>query len=225
MSILQQSYFQFFQELRENNTKEWFLKNKTRYEKDVKFPFINLLKAISEDMQDSEPYLIGIDPNKFIFRIHKDLRFSKDKKPYKEYMTALLSPFGTKDKTYPGHYMEISCEKIIIAGGVYWFEYKNMLERVRYKISDNGDIFSKLVNEPSFIKNFGGIVGKKNKKLPKDLMDAMETQPLIANNQFYWWKELPSSKALEDNFVNTLKNYFVSAQKLNTFFIDSMHRV
>jgi uncharacterized protein (TIGR02453 family) len=223
MSILQQSYFQFFQELRENNTREWFQENKTRYEKEVKLPFRDLLKAIAEEMQDSEPYLIGMDPNKFIFRIHKDLRFSKDKKPYKEHMTALLSPFGTRDKIYPGHYIEISCEKIIIAGGAYWFEDKNMLERVRYKILDKRDIFSKLVNEKTFIKNFGGIVGKKNKKLPKELMDASDIEPLIANNQFYWWKELPSSKALDDNFVCTVKNYFVSAQKLNAFFIDIMY--
>ena len=49
-------------------------------------------------------------------------------------------------------------------------------------------------------------------------------EPLIANNQFYWWKEIASKEALEDNFISTLKNYFVSAQKLNAFFIDIMYR-
>src|SRR5690606_20290726 len=95
-------YTQFCNELEGNNHKLWVDENRDRYENFVKKPFDNLIKDLLNETK------IDISHSKCIFRINRDVRFSKDKSLYKLNRSAIVSPFGTKDKSYPGMYFEIN---------------------------------------------------------------------------------------------------------------------
>jgi uncharacterized protein (TIGR02453 family) len=215
--MLQQSYFDFFQDLAQNNEREWFLSQKKRYETVAKEPFIHLVEQVVAALSDSEPELSLIPSKQMLFRINKDVRFSKDKRPYKEHLSASIGRFGTKDKLYPGHYLQLSSGESFIAGGAYFFEEKETLLRVRRYIMDNLEEFDGLINDPNFIKKWGKIQGKANKRMPEEFKEALDSQPLIANTQFYWAANLDGKMALRPDFAEILKTYFVAAQPLNEF--------
>jgi uncharacterized protein (TIGR02453 family) len=221
-TMLKQSYFDFFEELAKNNNRDWFTAEKKRYEKEVKEPFIQLVEAIVESLHDTEPDLSLIPAKQMLFRINRDIRFSKDKRPYKEHMSASIGRFGTKDKIYPGHYMHIAPHETFIAGGAYWFEEKTMLNRVRNFIAQYPDRFAELIDNQAFKSKFGEIKGEKNKRMPPEFVEDVKRQPLIANTQFYWSIALSPKDALKSNFVEILRGYFETAQPLNNFLVEAM---
>jgi uncharacterized protein (TIGR02453 family) len=221
--MLKQSYFDFFEELSKNNDREWFTANKKRYEKDAKEPFITLVEAIVASLHDTEPDLSLIPAKQMLFRINRDIRFSKDKRPYKEHMSASIGRFGTKDKIYPGHYMHIAPHETFIAGGAYWFEEKTMLYRVRNFIAQYPERFAELIDNQAFKSTFGEIKGEKNKRMAPEFVEDVKRQPLIANTQFYWSIALTPKDALKPNFVEILRGYFETAQPLNNFLIEAMY--
>ncbi len=221
--MLSQAYFDFFEELSRNNDREWFNANKKRYEKDVKEPFLRLVEAIVASLNDTEPDLALIPSKQMLFRINRDIRFSKDKRPYKEHMSASVGRFGTKDKLYPGHYFHINVQETFLAGGAYWFEEKEMLLRVRRYIMDNHERFLGLLNDPNFAGKWESIQGDKNKRLIPEFAEFVGIQPLVANTQFYWGKKLEPKMALQDDFVEILRGYFEAAQPMNQFFVEAMY--
>ena len=221
--MLQQSYFDFFSELAQNNDRDWFLANKTRYESIAKEPFLALVEQVVAALADSEPELSLIPSKQMLFRINRDARFSKDKRPYKEHLSASIGRFGTKDKLYPGHYLQLSAGESMIAGGAYFFEEKETLLRVRRYIADNAETFAELINDKNFKQKWGTIQGKQNKRMPEEFKIALETQPLIANTQFYWAAKVDISMAMRPDFVEILRGYFEAAQPLNVFLREAIY--
>ena len=118
MKYFSSDYLQFFKDLAPNNNKEWFDINRKRYEEVVREPFkvfiTDLIDELSKD--DSE---IQITQKEAIFRINRDVRFAKDKTPYKMSNSAIISKGGRKDKSYPGVYIELGPEKLGVYGGVF----------------------------------------------------------------------------------------------------------
>jgi uncharacterized protein (TIGR02453 family) len=224
MAILQPDYFDYFKDLAKNNNTVWFNENKKRYEKSAKEPFLALIEAVVAALNDTEPDLGLVPTKQMLFRINRDIRFSKDKRPYKENLAASIGRFGTKDKIYPGHYLQMGVSECFLAGGAYWFEEKEMLNRVRHFIADNPERFQNLLNEKAFSEKWTTIQGEKNKRLPNaDLTEAAAEQPLIYNTQFYWSATFDSQLALQDNFVDILRGYFEAAQNMNQFLIEAMY--
>lgn len=224
MTHLTPAYFSFFRELANNNSSEWFNANKPRYETDVKLPFLNFLVTLVELLKDSEPDLQNVEPKKMLFRINRDIRFSKDKRPYKEHLAASVSKFGTKDKMYPSHYIHVGVEEIFIAGGAYFFEQKEMLQNVRYYIFEHNAEFEKRTHSPDFKKYWGVIQGEKNKRFTPELQEMIDVQPFIANTQFYWSHTFKSDEALKDNFAERIAQHFRAAQPMNLFLAKAIYR-
>ena len=222
--MIKQNFFNFFEALAQNNEREWFNAQKKTYEKDVKEPFLTLIEAIQAALLPTEPELALVAPKSMLFRINRDIRFSKDKRPYKEYISASIARFGTKDKIYPGHYLQIGAAETFVAGGAYFFEEKEMLNRVRYFIGDNLEEFEQIIGNQDFIKHFGEIKGEKNKRMPNsELTELVKLQPLIANTQFYWAANLTKETVLRPDFVAILRGYFEAAQPLNQFLVRAMY--
>ena len=151
MKYFTKKFTQFFIDLAPNNNKEWFDVNRKRYEIDVKKPFEIFISDLLERAKEVDTTIM-ISYKEAIFRINKDVRFSKDKEPYKLNRSAIISSVGTKDKSIPGLYLEITPEEVGIYGGLYMPD-KNQLHRVReeiaskdvpagkaYKIFDESDI-------------------------------------------------------------------------------------
>ncbi len=117
---------QFFRGLSRNNRREWFLPRKPLFEKKVKEPMRQLVDALNAALHDFAPEY-ETDPDKAIFRIYRDVRFSKDKKPYKEQIAATFHRHGSMSHGQGGYYVAISHKSVAVGGGVYMPEPPQLL--------------------------------------------------------------------------------------------------
>lgn len=216
MAYFTQDTLDFFTELKANNHKEWFEENKKRYEQSVKKPFKAFVSELLLRLRALDPLILE-DASQAIFRINHDVRFSKDKTPYKTHMAAVLSRSGRKAEN-PGFYLMIDDQKLSIGGGHY-MPSKEHLERIRQEIAYNLEEFERLIRESAFVKHFGQLSEvDKNKVVPKELKEAASKQPLIFNKGFWFMKDLPMSMVLSESLMDDLMPYFESGQPLNAYF-------
>ena len=215
MSYFSEDYLRFFSELNQNNTKDWFDQNRIRFEKTVKLPFTAFVEEMIVRVHSDNPDVL-IQPGEAIFRIHRDIRFSKDKTPYKTHMSALISPAGRKIKDIPGFYFQIGIDGIRIYAGVHQVE-KQRLETIRNHIAKNLNLFNRIINDNSFKTHFGEIRGDKNKRLAPEYQDALTKQPLIANKDFYVFADLDKYLVTRQNLAENLMDYYFSAKPFLAF--------
>ena len=222
MKYLSEKYIQFFKELAANNNSEWFNTNRKRYENDVKIPFQRLVADLLNELVKTDKNLAGTKFSDCIFRINRDIRFSKDKTPYKLHMSAAFAPGGRKNMNYPGYYFEITPIEINIYAGVYLTD-KNQLDALRNHIVSNLDTFEKLIKSPDFIKKFNGeILGEKQKRIDLKYKDAAEKQNLIYNKQFYFKGTIDENKITSDDLPTLLKEYHNAALPLCKFLYNAI---
>ena len=195
MAYFNKGYIDFFKELATNNEKEWFHANKKRYENDVKKPFYAFIQDVINEMKKIDPEM-NIEVKNTVFRINRDIRFSKDKSPYKNHMGAAVSRGGRKDMQYPGIYIHMEPGNFGLAGGCYMPDKEN-LSKLRHYIVQNSSEVSKALSDKKFQAYFGGLAeGDKNKILPKDLKEYGQDHPLIFNKQFYYWKSYEEDEVI-----------------------------
>ncbi|MEZ4922076.1 MAG: DUF2461 domain-containing protein [Crocinitomicaceae bacterium] len=220
MAHFSKDYFDFFKELAANNNKEWFDANRDRYQKSVKLPFDKFVGDLLNEIRKIDKK-IEIEPKDAIFRINRDIRFSNDKTPYKTNRSAIISPKGRKDKSYPGLYIEISPEHCRIYGGVYMPD-KTQLYNIRERIADDPKKLEKLISDKGFKDNFGELRGEKNKVIPKEFKDAADQFDIIYNKQFYWFKEVSPKEALKDDFLKVTVNSYKANKPLMNYFEEAI---
>ncbi len=212
-----EAYLHFFMELAANNHKDWFDQNRSRYQTDVKARFEvfvgDLIAALKKDEE-----LGDLKASDCIFRINKDIRFSKDKTPYKLQMSALIKKGGKKQMSEAGLYIEIGPEFLGIYTGSYMPE-KEQLIKIREKIAAEPKAFEKIINAKAFKESFGEVRGEKSKILPKELKEAAKGQELIYNKQFYLMHQVDAEKILDNDLLSYVVNHFKSAAQFNRFLI------
>lgn len=209
-------YLDFFKELAGNNHKEWFDLNRKRYETGVKLPFEKFVTDLIECIQKHDPR-IDITHKDAIFRINRDVRFSKDKEPYKLNRSAIISPNGKKDKAFPGLYFEMGPEHFRIYGGVYQPD-KEQLYAIRESMTKQPDLLKNLLKDSNFVNAYGAILGEKNKVLPAEFKDAAMDQPLIYNKQFYWYHSFDANEILRSDLLNITESYYLANKAMMDFF-------
>jgi len=216
MKYFNPAFQQFFVELEQNNHRDWFAQNRSTYEKEVKQPFYKFVAALIERIKDYEPEMIQ-KPSDVIFRINRDIRFSKDKAPYKTQVAAYISSRGKKDVSWPGLYVQFSAASVVIASGVYMPD-KVALADLRYFIYNNMAEFRTLYSQASFKSLFGEIKGEKQKRIPTDLIEASENEPLLYNKQFYYEANLPNRAILKNDLIDQVMEHYLAVRPLNDFF-------
>jgi uncharacterized protein (TIGR02453 family) len=218
MKYFTPAFFKFFDELRKNNNKEWFDKNRSRYEEDVKQPFKKLVEDVTLKLSKDLPGL-NRDASKAIFRINRDIRFAKDKSPYKTNVAAIFSPNGKKnDDHYPGFYIHFGADEIMIGGGKYFVD-KPELEKIRQEIYYDNKEFSKLLKDKAFKEKFKTLDGEKSKILSPQYKEFASTQPLIANKQFWYHANLTRKDITSDKLDTLILSYFKAGLKMNSFLL------
>lgn len=210
-------FIQFLRELPANNNRDWFLENKKRYEKSVKIPFEKFISELIDELKKEDTRLKDITAKECIFRINRDVRFSKDKSPYKIHVSALISPTGRKSVNGFGIYIELSGEHARLYSGAY-MPSPDFLLKIRQKIYDEPERLEKLVSDKKFKQHFGEIRGEKNKRINKPFSEIADQHPLILNKSFYYFKEYEPEIVLENDFVKQLIEGYKIIQPLNRFF-------
>ena len=216
MTYFNSDFLDFFKELEQNNSKEWFDINRKRYERSVKNPFKRFVLALVDSLQEIYPD-IDLSDKYSIMRINRDIRFSKDKTPYKTHVASMINPLGKKDKSRPGLYVQANHKDVRIYSGSHNLE-KDQLECIRGYIKENINEFNSLISNKDFVNTFGEILGEKNKRIPPEFRVIEKVQPLIANKEFYWYFKLNSLELLQDSLLENLISKFKKALSVNNFF-------
>ena len=223
MSFFTEDYLLFFQELATNNHKDWFDVNRKRYEMSVKEPFKAFTQHLIDKLAKQETVFKDLNASDCIFRINRDIRFSKDKTPYKTMCSAVISPQGKKSSSIHGIYFELSPEHVRAYGGVYEID-KEELASLREGIADNLDEFKQLYTSKDFTKLYGNIHGEKNKKIDKDLQDAAAIEPLLLNKQFYFYTTFEAQTILNPKLDQLLLQCYKVGRPLEQFFNQFIQR-
>ncbi|CAG5079795.1 DUF2461 domain-containing protein [Parvicella tangerina] len=210
------AFTDFFKELEENNHKEWFDENRKRYHAHVKEPFDDFIKDLLVEVGKIDP-AINVPYNKCIFRINRDVRFSKDKTLYKTNRSAFISRFGTKNKSFPGMYFEINKNELRIYGGVYMLDAKQVY-RIREEIQDYNKDFRKVITEKRFNSTFGEVQGEKAKRLNKEFQQFAASEDLMFNKNWYVYASLPLNTIYQEDLLNVMMDHYQVLEPFNKFF-------
>jgi uncharacterized protein (TIGR02453 family) len=214
--MLQPDFLQFLYDLSQNNNKDWFEKNKKRYEGAVKKPFESLVGEVIERIRSFEP-TFQIQPKDCLFRIYRDTRFSADKTPYKTHVSAVFTPRGRQSLHFPGYYLQIEFGNLMLGGGAYFLE-KEPLTKMRKAIAQDPGAFRALLNDPVFSSKYGELKGEKNKVLPPEFKEAAKTEPLIAHKEFYFMADIDPERCLQAGLSDFIADYFKAGKPLNDYF-------
>jgi uncharacterized protein (TIGR02453 family) len=220
MTHFTEEYHKFFRGLARNNNKEWFDKNRKTYDQYVKEPFHAFVEEMIVRIHADNPDIL-ITASEAIFRINRDIRFSKDKTPYKTHLSAFISPGGKKAKDEPGFYFQLGVDGIRIYSGIYLPD-KAKLEKVRRFIANNLHEFDKIIENKNFVAKYGGILGEKHKRVPPEFKEASEKQPLIANKNYYVTTTLDTTFITKDKLSEILMEYYFAVKPLLVFFTNSL---
>lgn len=223
MSFFDPDFIEFFKELAPNNNKDWFDLNRSRYENKVREPFKKFVDHMIALLGTENPGLKDLQYKDCIFRINRDIRFSKDKTPYKMNVSAAIFVGGKKEYAAEGVYFEMGPEHLRVYGGLYEMD-KDMLLEIREGIASRLNEFQKLYNDPNFRSTFGTIRGEQNKVLPKELKEAAEKENLLYNKQFYYFAEFPPEKILEKDLDQSILKIYRAARPMEQFFSQIVKR-
>ncbi len=149
--MLQPSTLKFLKNLQKNNNRPWFEKNRTKYE-EAKTDFQSFIEKLIPSMAGFDPTLLSQLAKNCIFRINRDVRFSKDKSPYKNHLSAYFNKDGKKGLG-AGYYIHIEPGKSFAAAGI-WVPEPADLAKVRQEIDYNLDEWKKILNNAVFKRNF-----------------------------------------------------------------------
>lgn len=208
--------FAFIAGLKENNTREWFQANKERYDKaqaDVIAFAGKLIEALSKENAGVDA---DVDPKKCVMRIYRDIRFSKDKTPYK---TNMAIGRLTKNKTVEiGYYLQIEPgNKSFIAGG-YWMPQGEHIKSIRQEIDYNAADLTGIVDAPDFKKTFGEFRNQeKLKTLPKGYDADNENIELLKLKSFIAYRDLKDKELTGSNAVKLVAQLCTKIHPLNVF--------
>jgi uncharacterized protein (TIGR02453 family) len=203
MRNLTEEFFEFFIDLTLNNNKTWFDENRKRYEKLVKLPFRSFVEELIKEVSKVDGRFAALSASDCLFRINRDIRFSKDKTPYKTHCSAALQLGDSKNMSLGGLYVEFGPESCAIYAGVYMPD-KDTLTRIRTNICADLAGLRRAIEHPDFKKNFGEIRGEKNKILPSPFKDFAIKEPYLYNKQFYVIHPLEPEETLEPEFVTRI---------------------
>jgi uncharacterized protein (TIGR02453 family) len=158
--------FQFLRELRENNDRAWFEENRARYEAEVRGPLLAFTESVQEPLARISPSILAIARKQggSLFRIHRDIRFSRDKSPYKTWAALQFRHEAARDVHAPGFYLHFEPDNCLAAAGI-WRPAREELESVREAMSETPGSWRKM---KSRVEQHGWeFAGESLKRIPR----------------------------------------------------------
>ncbi len=210
---LQKSTFNFLKQLKQNNDRVWFLKHKEEYLSAME-DFTALVESIILKVSQFDASVLELDPKKCLFRIYRDTRFSKDKKPYKTNFGAHIA-MGGKMSDNAGYYLHVQPEESFIGGGMY-HPTPQRLQGVREKISAKGQQFKKIINQKSFKDTFE-LWGDQLKTCPKGFNKEDPMVEYLRYKDLVLLHSIPDSLLQENAFDVYCAKIFKKMVPFNNF--------
>lgn len=214
-TTISKSTMKFLKDLKANNDRDWFNDNKKKYEEareDFEAFVADLIKGIAK----FDPPIADIVPKKAVFRIYRDVRFSKDKSPYKVNFGAHLTSSPVKVHDRAGYYINLQPGNTFLAGGAY-LPPGPWLNKIRQEIDYNTKEFKKILNSASFKKYFGGIEGEQLKTAPKGYPKDHPEIELLRYKSFLAVNNCDDKLATSDDFLKHSTAVFKAMKPFDDF--------
>jgi uncharacterized protein (TIGR02453 family) len=213
--MLSKETLAFLKNLDKNNNREWFQAHKGEFEA-AKSNVAALTGHLIGKMSRFDPDVAGLLPDACAFRIYRDIRFSKNKDPYKNNMGAYISPGGRKSMA-PGYYLHIQPGNSFVAGGKYHPDSGELL-KIRNAIADNSVEFLKILRGKKYRELFGEMSGDRLKNAPKGFPADHKAVKYLKLKDFVAYRELFDDKfLLSDEFPDYVVSVFKQMYPLNMF--------
>jgi len=213
--MIEQSTLDFLKKLSKNNNKEWFDKNRDSYLK-AKQNVEDFTALLIKEIAKFNPAVGTLQPKNCVFRIFRDVRFSKNKSPYKNNMGAYISEGGKKGNK-AGYYLHIQPNgESFLAGGMYMPEAP-LLNAIRQEIDYNTAEFKKIIGKKSFKTIFGELEGEKLKTVPKGYDKNHPDIELLKHKSYIVWHKLDDKEIVQKDFLKKSAAVFKELHPFNNF--------
>lgn len=215
--MLSKDSLQFLDDLKANNNRDWFLENKRRYEI-FKKDYQQLVGDFLDAMKPLDPSLELLEIKNCTFRINRDIRFSKDKSPYKDHIGVWLSS-GAKGKNRSGYYVHIARAGSFIAGGCYCPEAED-LKKIRLEITYFHEDLEAILKEKSFQKEFGDFDRNESNLLKNPPRGYEKDHPaieLLKLKSFETSQKFDIEEVTKGDFVAKMTKKLIVLKPLNDF--------
>ena len=189
--MLQKSTLEFLTQLKENNDRDWFAANKKAFETEQKFA-----KSFFTSVGEQLGKMDSIERVQ-IFRIYRDVRFSKDKAPYKNHFSVGFT--RTKPMLRGGYYLHIEPEGSLVGGG-FWEPNAADLNRIRKEFEMDDEEIRTIIADETFKKFFGELKGEELKTAPKGFDKTHPAIDLIRKKQYLLTRSFSDKEVLAPNF-------------------------
>ncbi|MBW1297650.1 DUF2461 domain-containing protein [Aquimarina litoralis] len=200
MSTIPKSAFEFLKDLKKNNHRDWMQEHKKRYqsnEKELKAFYAAIVEKLNEDDE--------IEKTK-VFRINRDIRFSKDKTPYNVHRSVSFSRAGAHRRG--GYYLRLEPGNSQMAGGFFGPEPKDLL-RIRKEFEMDDQEIREILSNSEFKKAFGGFnTDYQVKTAPKGFSKDHPAIDLIKNKSFFVVKNFTDKEVFAPNFLENLVDHY-----------------
>lgn len=206
--------FDFLKKLKKNNHKDWFDANKKTYD-GIRKEFLTFTDNILDGIRKFDPEIGDLEAKQCVFRINRDVRFSKDKSPYKTNFGASMNP-GGKNSFHAGYYMHFEPGNSFIAGGMYMPDPAN-LARVRQEIDYNLEDFKKILAAKSFKQYFGKLGGEQLSRPPKGYEADNPAIEFLKHKSFLAWHKVDDSAVMSASYDQYVLKVFKSMYPLIQF--------
>ena len=205
----------FLAALRQNNNKAWMGTHKAAYQQ-ARNTLLDVTDSLIKGMGPLDESVADLAPKQCIFRINRDIRFSKNKSPYKTNMGVFLAPEG-KNSGYAGYYLHIEPEgKSFIAGGMYQ-PTSAALKKIRQEIDYHADALLRVLSAPRFKQLFGALQGEKLKKTPQGYEAAHPQAELLKMKSYLVTHPVTDSAVTQKDFLSQVLEVFQAMIPLNKF--------
>lgn len=193
--MIHSSTLQFLKDLKKNNRKDWFDANRKRFD-DARENFEEFVAAVIAKLGRIDESIAHLEPRASTFRQNRDVRFSKDKSPYKVHMGMYLSKGGRKS-FHAGYYFHLEPGGGLVGGGL-WVPMAPELKKVRQEIDYNWEDFREIVQNKKFKSVYGDLEGNSDTKLSRPPKGYEADNPAI---EYLKLKSLISSRKIPDTEI------------------------
>jgi len=199
MTSISNKTLKFLKDVKSNNNKDWFDENKPRYV-EAKDNMNEFMQSVMNKLNETDV----IDGYK-VYRIYRDVRFSKDKTPYKTYLHAYLKRSGAARRG--GYWVGIEPGNTQIGGGFYGPEKDDLL-RIRKEFEADSKTINQILKHPEFVSAFGELKGEGLKTAPKGFDKEHPNIELIRMKQYYAMRPFSDKEVTSDSFQDSVLETF-----------------
>jgi uncharacterized protein (TIGR02453 family) len=215
--------FKFLRSLKRNNEREWFNTNKQRYKDSIVAPMSEFIAAMDGRLAKvSDCFIADPRPNGgSMFRIYRDVRFSKDESPYKEHVACHFRHIGGRDAHTLGFYVHLEPDNVFFGGGMY-NPANPTLRQIRTAIAEDPTEWKRATRSKSFKVRFGEVQGGSLKRVPQGFDPDHVFADDLKRKSFFAVQRVDPELALSKDFAPEVQKSFVALKPMMRFLADSV---